>query len=458
MDSVLQNKVTPKNKIAVIGLGYVGLPLAVALARHYPVTGYDIDQTRIDELQQNFDSTKELTPKQLEESALVCTNQTQALAGQDIYIIAVPTPVNPNHSPDLTAVQSAAKLVGPILTPGNIVVFESTVYPGVTEDICGALLEEASGLKAGKDFYLGYSPERINPGDQVHTVDKIVKVVAGQTPAVAQKLAKIYGSINNDQVFVAANIKTAEAAKVIENAQRDINIAFINEITIIFNKAGLSAHEVLKAAQTKWNFLPFQPGLVGGHCIGVDPYYLANFAKQNGHNPEVILSGRRINDHMGQFLAQEIHRKLQNNLGCGQSAQILVLGLTFKEDVPDLRNTKVIDVIHELEQHGHTVVVHDPVADVINAENLYGLSPIREWETIVAHAQAQHYAQASGGDSNHTQAAGFNAVICAVAHKFYRELTSDTIAALVKPQGLLLDLKGIWSDLTLPPYVNYWKL
>lgn len=458
MDSVLQNKGTQNDRIAVIGLGYVGLPLAVALARHYDVTGYDIDQSRIDELRQNLDRTKELTPNQLKESTLTCTSQTEELAGHDIYIVTVPTPVNANHSPDLSAVQSAAKLIGSVLAPGNIVVFESTVYPGVTEEVCGPILEAASGLKAGKDFYLGYSPERINPGDQIHTVDKIVKVVAGQTPAVTQKLAKIYGSINNDQVFVAANIKTAEAAKVIENAQRDINIAFINEVAMIFNKAGLSAHEVLEAAQTKWNFLPFQPGLVGGHCIGVDPYYLASFAKQNGHNPEVILSGRRINDHMGQFLAQEIHKKLQNHLVCGQSAQILVLGLTFKEDVPDLRNTKVIDVIQGLKQHGHTVVVHDPVADAQEAEKLYGLRPIQEWETILENAQAQYYAQASGDSSTYSEASGFDAVICAVPHQTYRELTTDAVAALLKPHGVLLDLKGIWSDLSLPPQINYWKL
>src|SRR5579863_4741125 len=326
---------TTNPRIAIVGLGYVGLPLAVALARHFPVTGLDISRRRIAELQDGIDRTDEVPSKVLRASALKLTSDDTDIVGNDVFIVTVPTPVDKDDKPDLAAVLSACATVGKRLTKNAIVVFESTVYPGVTEEICGPALAAASGLRCGTDFFLGYSPERINPGDREHTVERITKVIAGQTPAAVETLRRVYGAVTNGNVFVARNIKTAEAAKVIENAQRDINIAFINEVTMIFQKLGLSAHDVLDAAATKWNFLRFAPGLVGGHCIGVDPFYLAHRAIELGHDPEVILAGRRINDAMGAFIAERIDSQVPRR------ARILVLGLTFKENIPDLRNSKV---------------------------------------------------------------------------------------------------------------------
>ena len=298
------------SKIVVVGLGYVGLPLALALARSYPVIGFDIDADRVTELEGGADRTREVEPDCLKDSTLVYSADTADIVGADVYIITVPTPVAANNQPDLSAVRGASKMVGEVMAKGAIVVYESTVYPGVTEDVCGPILEQASGLEVGTDFFLGYSPERINPGDREHTVDRITKVVAGQTPDVADDLYEMYSAVTSGGVFRAADIKTAEAAKVIENAQRDINIAFVNEVATIFHKMGISIHDVLEAAGTKWNFLNFRPGLVGGHCIGVDPFYLAHAAVAVGHHPEIVLAGRRINDAMGPYVAECIASEL----------------------------------------------------------------------------------------------------------------------------------------------------
>jgi UDP-N-acetyl-D-glucosamine/UDP-N-acetyl-D-galactosamine dehydrogenase len=420
--------------IAVIGLGYVGLPLAVALARHFPVLGFDIDAGRVGELRQGHDRTREIEAEHLKASSLRLSSDAADLPGHAIYIVTVPTPVDENNAPDLKPVRSASRTVGQALktkaAPGAIVVYESTVYPGVTEEICGPILEELSGLVCGRDFFLGYSPERINPGDKVHTVDKITKVVAGQTPAVAATLADIYGRITSGGIHLAPTIKTAEAAKVIENAQRDINIAFVNEIAMIFGKLGISTHDVLEAAGTKWNFLKFQPGLVGGHCIGVDPYYLAHRAEELGHHARIILSGRAINDGMSQYVADTVSAQVK------PQAKILVLGLTFKEDVPDLRNSKVADLVNALSRLGHSVAIHDPLADPQEAQHEYGvmLSPRLD------------------------QLAGFDAVLAAVPHAVYRALDDAALSRLVAPGGLIADLKGLWRGRSLPAGLQYWSL
>lgn len=417
-------------KVAVIGLGYVGLPLAVALARHFPVTGYDISTRRVGELKAGEDRTGEIAGEALRASRLVTTDREDAIAGHDVYIVTVPTPVDVSNRPDLGPVRAASATVGRRLGRGATVVFESTVYPGVTEEVCGPLLEQASGLRCGQDFFLGYSPERINPGDREHTVDRITKVVAGQTPEVAEQLRKLYGAVTNGNVFVARNIKTAEAAKVIENAQRDINIAFINEVAMIFQKCGLSAYDVLEAAGTKWNFLRFQPGLVGGHCIGVDPFYLAFRAQQLGHDPEVILAGRRINDAMGGYIAGRIDERIRRN------ARVLVLGLTFKENIPDLRNSKVVDIVAALTAAGHQVVVHDPMADPDEAREEYGVELIPRLNGL----------------------GRFDAVVGAVAHRVYGEMTRETLAGLLERDGLVADIKGIWRRLDLPAGLRRWEL
>lgn len=423
-------------KIAVIGLGYVGLPLAVHLAHRFKVIGFDISAPRIEELNKGFDRTREVDEKKLKESGLLVTFEPADIEAQDVYIVTVPTPVDAQNKPDLTPVIKACGTVGKVMKKGAVVVFESTVYPGVTEDICGPELEKISGLKCGEDFYLGYSPERINPGDKEHTVDRITKVVAGQTPEIAKQLGEIYGAINQGNVHLTPNIKTAEAAKVIENAQRDINIAFINEIALIFRKLGISIYDVLAAAGTKWNFLPFTPGLVGGHCIGVDPFYLAHCAKQVGHNPEIILSGRRINDSMGNILAEGISEELKTVLSYGNKARILFLGLTFKEDVPDLRNTKVYDVIAGLEHRGHVVNVFDPHADPDEAKEHYGIEL----------------------EANIDDQDPYDCVIGAVPHKEFKAFTSQYLGALVTQGGIIVDLKGMWRDIEMPSKAKLWSL
>ena len=417
-------------KIAVLGLGYVGLPLALALAKHFDVIGFDISETRLRALRAGEDDTGEAESAALASSTMIYSGDPAALAGCNVFIVTVPTPIDAENRPDLAAVTSASHTVGQALQPGGIVVFESTVYPGVTEDICGPLIEEISGLKCGEDFYLGYSPERMNPGDKAHGVECITKVVAGQTPDVAAVLRRIYGTVNGDDIFVAKDIRTAEAAKVIENAQRDINIAFINEVAMIFSKMGLSTQDVLEAARTKWNFLPFTPGLVGGHCIGVDPFYLSHAAEQHGHHAEVILAGRRINDSMAGFLAGRIHGQLQ------PASRILVMGLTFKENVPDLRNSKAADLIFALQRHGHQVTVIDPIADKVEARATYGVDSIMSTDGLV----------------------GFDCIVGTVPHDAFRQMSRTALVGLLAPNGLVADIKGIWRDLELPESIRRWNL
>ena len=417
-------------KIAILGLGYVGLPLAVALSRTFDVTGFDIDPDRIAELRGGHDWTREVDTEALRASALTLTCQTEDLGGADVYIVTVPTPVDATKRPDLSAVIDATRTVARAVDPQRrpTVVYESTVYPGVTEDICGPEIERVSGLVRGRDFRLGYSPERINPGDRQHTIDKITKVIAGEDAEVLEQLAGIYGAITEGGVFRAASIKAAEAAKAIENAQRAINIAFMNEVAQIFSQIGVSVWDVLEAANTKWNFLPFEPGLVGGHCIGVDPYYLSHLAQQLGHNPEVILAGRGTNDGMGAWIADALHDRR------GKAGSALVLGLTFKENVPDLRNSRSFDLIRRLQELGHSVAVADPLAVPEEVEREYGLR--------VTEVDGRRY----------------DLVVVAVAHNPYRELDEDGLAALLAPGGTLADLKGMWRHRDFDPAIDRWTL
>ena len=439
--------------IAVIGLGYVGLPLAVAAAESggEPVLGYDINVQRIAALKAGLDRTDQVDPATLASCGLALSDDPSSLIGASLYIVTVPTPVDAAKQPDLRPLQDACRTVGEALgrapagSAAPIVVFESTVYPGVTEEICGPALEAASGLRAGRDFFLGYSPERINPGDRLHTIDRITKVVAGQTPEVAARLAEFYSRITRAGVHVARDIRTAEAAKVIENAQRDINIAFINEVAMIFGRLGLSVHDVLEAARTKWNFLDFRPGLVGGHCIGVDPFYLAHCAQALGHDPEIILAGRRINDGMGDYLAGWIASHVTSlKLPPGRTPRTLVLGITFKENLPDLRNSKVIDLVHGLMERGHAVDVHDEWADPAEAAAIYDLT-LRP--TLPR-----------PDDPDGASAGGYDCIVGAVAHDAYRAFTAETFAALLRPGGGIADIKGIWRDIELPAGLHRWQL
>jgi UDP-N-acetyl-D-galactosamine dehydrogenase len=418
-----------ETKIAVIGLGYVGLPLAVALAKYYTVIGYDISEHRVRELKEGHDRTREINEADLKKSPLQVSTDPNAMLGANVFIVTVPTPVDANNVPDLEPLRKASTILGEVIAKGCIIVYESTVYPGVTEDFCGPILENSSGLKAGVDFYLGYSPERINPGDKIHTVEKITKVVAAQTPDVAQKLAQIYGKMNSNNTYIAKSIKAAEAAKVIENTQRDINIAFMNEISLIFAKMNLSIHDVLDAASTKWNFLKFMPGLVGGHCIGVDPYYLAQASKALGHEPQMILAGRAINESMANELADLMTQRV------GRPLRLLVLGLTFKENVPDLRNTKVTNLVEALKKRGHQVDVHDPCADAEEANHFfnYNLVPVLTLD-------------------NH-----YDGVVGAVPHDLYCQFSSADFGRFLKPQGWIFDLKAIWRK-SPPAGFNYWTL
>ena len=420
------------SNVVVVGLGYVGLPLAIALARQFTVIGLDINKKRIAELRRQWDRTGEVDNAVLAQSSLGLTSEPGDCRGNDVYIITVPTPVDEHNRPDLDPLIRATETVASLLDANRkpIIVYESTVYPGVTEDICGPLLERSSGLKRGEDFFLGYSPERINPGDREHTVDRIVKVVAGENQEITDHLADLYGAITSAGVFRAASIKAAEAAKVIENAQRDINIAFMNEITQIFSKLDLSIWDVLDAAATKWNFMNFQPGLVGGHCIGVDPYYLSFRAQELGHEPQVILAGRTINDTMGRWVADCVHERRSKRAG-----SVLVMGLTFKEDVPDLRNSKVIDVIRRLQELGHEVTIHDSLADPEAAYHEYSV----ELDNLALDKS-------------------YDVVLAAVPHEAYRILGVDTIARLVNAKGCIADLKGIWRRLALPDDIDRWSL
>lgn len=419
-------------KIAVVGLGYVGMPLAVALAKYGPVIGYDINKTRVTELNDGWDSNREIRQNILRATSCTFTHSIDDIADYNVYIVTVPTPIDDNNDPDLGVVERATQALGKVIKKGDIIVYESTVYPGVTEDICGPILERASGLKSGVDFFLGYSPERINPGDEVHTVENITKVVAGQTDEVADLLVALYGQMNGGRIFKAKDIKTAEASKAIENAQRDINIAFINEITMLLNKHGLNSHDVLEAAGTKWNFLPFKPGLVGGHCIGVDPYYLAKCAIDIGHQPEVILAGRKTNDGMGAYVAGQIHDLLG-----GKPSSVLLLGFTFKENINDIRNTKVIDVVRSLQDKGHQVDVHDPHAMAEDVKEHYNLEIL---ESMPKSGQ-------------------YDCIALMVPHSIYTGMNASTLMSLMnKAEGrnpVVYDMKHIWKKQAFPDTIRY---
>lgn len=413
-------------KIAVIGLGYVGLPLARLFATKYPVVGFDISKERIEELNTGNDSTLEVASGLLLEvlkkepsdaNGLFCSDQLEDIANCNYYVITVPTPVDKNNRPDLTPLYKSSETVGKVLKKGDIVIYESTVYPGVTEDECVPVLEKTSGLKFNKDFFAGYSPERINPGDKKHTVEKITKVTAGSTPEIGKKVDALYASVISAGTHLAPTIKVAEAAKVIENSQRDINIAFVNELAKIFNLLDIDTHAVLQAAGTKWNFLPFKPGLVGGHCIGVDPYYLAQKAQEAGYHPEIILAGRRINDGMGKFVAEEVVKLMLKNDVKVKGGKLLMLGITFKENCPDVRNTKVVDVIHQLKDYGIDVEIYDPWANSEEVAHEYKLT---------THNQLP--------DNK------YEAVVLAVAHKEFLQLDFNEI---IVTNGVLYDVKGI---------------
>ena len=417
-------------RIVVVGLGYVGLPLAVALAREFDVTGYDLDRARIAELRDRRDRTREVDGEDLRQTSLDLTDEPEECSGADIYIVAVPTPVDDSNRPDLTAVLAATRMIATLIDPARrpTVIYESTVYPGVTEEICGSEFERTADLKRGRDFRLGYSPERINPGDRQHAIDKITKVIAGEDDEVTEQMAAIYGAITSAGVFRAASIKAAEAAKAIENAQRDINIAFMNEVAQIFSQIDVSVWDVLDAAKTKWNFLAFEPGLVGGHCIGVDPYYLSHLAQQFGHNPQVILAGRGTNDGMGTWIADALHDRRS------KAGTVLVLGLTFKENIPDLRNSRSFDLVRRLRWLGHDVAVADSLADPAEIARDHGLK--------VTSPDGECY----------------DLVVGAVAHDNYRRLSNKQLESMVAPGGLLADLKGMWRDRDLNPAIDRWTL
>jgi UDP-N-acetyl-D-galactosamine dehydrogenase len=416
--------------IVVIGLGYVGLPLAIALARRFEVSGFDVDSERIAELGRGHDRTREVDAKELAASTLRLTDRAEECGPADVYIVTVPTPVDEANRPDLSVLMAATRTVGGLIDGERrpTIVYESTVYPGVTEDLCGAEIERVSGLTRGRDFRLGYSPERINPGDREHRIEAITKVIAGEDDEVVEQLAQIYGAITSGGVFRAASIKAAEGAKAIENAQRDINIAFMNEVAQIFSKIDVSVWDVLAAAKTKWNFLGFEPGLVGGHCIGVDPYYLSHLAQQLGHNPQVILAGRGTNDGMGAWIADALHDRR------GKAGSALILGLTFKENVPDLRNSRSFDLIRRLQSLGHQVRVADPYASPEEVRREHGLQ----------------LTKLEGGR--------YDLVVGAVAHGEYRDLPDDRLAALVAPGGTLADLKGMWRERSLDASIDRWTL
>lgn len=423
-------------RICVVGLGYVGLPLAVRLASKFKVIGFDIDAQRVSELQGNQDHTGEIEAAELEASSAEFTTDPAAIKGSTIVIVTVPTPIDDTSRPDLRPILGASRTVGENLAKGAIVVYESTVYPGLTEEECVPILEECSGLKWKEDFHVGYSPERINPGDKVHTVDKITKVVSGDSPESAKILGEIYGSIITAGIHLAPSIKVAEAAKVIENTQRDLNIALMNELSLIFGRLDIPTDDILAAAGTKWNFLPFTPGLVGGHCIGVDPYYLTHKAESVGYQPQVILAGRRINDGMGKYVAEQTIKQLIHAGHGVRDAKILVLGLTFKENVPDLRNTRVIDIIEELKDYGVQIDVHDPHASADEAKAEYDINLVEDLNQ-----------------------GPYNAVILAVKHDAYKDLGIDGVANLSTDSPVLIDIKWLFSpDETSERGMLHWRL
>lgn len=420
-----------QSTIAIIGLGYVGLPLAVEFGKHYPTLGFDINQSRINELNRGEDHTLEVSREELAEATQLSYSCDLAdLRRANVFIVTVPTPIDEHRQPDLTPLIKASETLGKVIKAGDVVIYESTVYPGATEEDCIPVIERVSGLKFNVDFFAGYSPERINPGDKEHRVTTIKKVTSGSTPAIAEFVDSLYRSIITAGTYKASSIRVAEAAKVIENTQRDLNIALINELAVIFNKLGIDTEEVLLAAGTKWNFLPFRPGLVGGHCIGVDPYYLTHKAQAIGYHPEVILAGRRINDSMGRYVVSELVKAMIKRRIHVAGAKVLVMGLTFKENCPDIRNTKVVDILSELTEYGVTADVFDPWVDSAEAQHEYGITPITA-----------------------PQAGNYDAVILAVGHKQFRELGAAGIKALTKADSILYDLKYVLnatdSDLRL---------
>ncbi|HLS41977.1 MAG TPA: Vi polysaccharide biosynthesis UDP-N-acetylglucosamine C-6 dehydrogenase TviB [Paenalcaligenes sp.] len=411
-------------QLAVIGLGYVGLPLAVEFGKKRPVIGFDINSRRIDELKQGEDHTLEVEPEELKQaSQLRYTHDAAELADANVYIVTVPTPIDEYKQPDLTPLVRASETIAKVLKRGDVVIYESTVYPGATEDECVPVLEQVSGLRFNEDFFAGYSPERINPGDKKHRLPTIRKVTSGSTPEVAELVDQLYKEIITAGTHKAASIRVAEAAKVIENTQRDVNIALINELALIFNKLGIDTLDVLEAAGTKWNFLPFRPGLVGGHCIGVDPYYLTHKAQSIGYHPEIILAGRRLNDSMGGYVASQLVKAMTKKRIQVQGSKVLVMGLTFKENCPDLRNTRVVDIIHELAEYDVNVDVYDPWVDAEEAKREYGIDVIQELAPN-----------------------SYDAMVLAVAHEDFAKMGVEAIRKLGKAPHVLYDLKYVFSS------------
>ncbi|MCX0339641.1 Vi polysaccharide biosynthesis UDP-N-acetylglucosamine C-6 dehydrogenase TviB [Acinetobacter radioresistens] len=411
----------PELKIAIIGLGYVGLPLAVEFGKKLPVTGFDIHQKRIDELKAGQDHTLEVSPEELTQATqLTYSAQLEDLEDCNFFIVTVPTPIDDFKQPDLTPLIKASTSIGKVLKKGDIVVYESTVYPGATEETCIPVLEQVSGLKFNQDFFAGYSPERINPGDKQHRVTNILKITSGSTPQVAEFVDQVYNLIIEAGTHKAPSIKVAEAAKVIENTQRDVNIALINELALIFNKMGIDTEDVLKAAGTKWNFLPFRPGLVGGHCIGVDPYYLTHKAQSIGYHPEIILAGRRLNDAMGAYVVTQLVKQMIRKKIQVEGSKVLVLGLSFKENCPDIRNTKIIDIINELKEYQIEVDIYDPWVDISEAQHEYNVTPIKTLQDSI-----------------------YDGVILAVAHEEFKDMGADKIRKLGKANHVLYDLKYV---------------
>ncbi|MEK7235864.1 MAG: nucleotide sugar dehydrogenase [Nitrospirota bacterium] len=431
-----QKKSSARN-VAVVGLGYVGLPIAVAFGKRQRVIGFDINRAKIAELQKGLDRTGEVSSADLKATDVQYTFQPSDLKAADFIIVAVPTPINEALQPDLTALRKSSELIGANLSPGSIVVFESTVYPGATEEVCQPILEKASGMKCGVDFKLGYSPERINPGDKEHTLEKIIKVVSAQDDASLEIVANTYELVVKAGIHRASSIKVAEAAKVIENTQRDLNIALMNELALIFHRLGIDTKSVLDAAGTKWNFLKFSPGLVGGHCIGVDPYYLTSKAESVGYHPQVILAGRRINNGMGKFVAEQTMKLLGQLPRPVNDLKVAVLGLTFKENVPDLRNSKVPDIIQELREYGVQVLVHDPIAEPEEAVAEYGIH-LQQWNDLK----------------------NVDGLVIAVAHRAYTEMGSQELLKPLRNQqdGVVIDVKCLLEQAKLPKTLKYWRL
>ncbi len=425
-----------KQRIAVVGLGYVGLPVAVAFGKLGPVIGFDVNKAKIEALRRGEDRTGEVSKADLRNARITFTDDPSTLKTADFIIVAVPTPIDAALQPDLTALMRASELIGSHLKTGAVVVYESTVYPGATEEICGPILERCSGLRCGKDFKLGYSPERINPGDKERTFERVVKVVAGMDADTLEVVAQTYARAVKAGVHRAPSIKVAEAAKVIENTQRDLNIALMNELALIFHRLGIDTAAVLEAAGTKWNFLRFTPGLVGGHCIGVDPYYLTAKAESVGYNPQVILAGRRINNGMGVYVAEQTVKSLSRRGTPTAGARVAVLGLTFKEDVPDVRNSRVPDIVAELRQYGIDVMVHDPLVESADAEREYGIR-LATWDSL--------------GD--------LDGLVLAVPHRAYREMGRDALLRMLKANGgVVMDVKGLLDPRSLPAGISYWRL